>query len=118
MTGAHQPALSPEDAKLLVLARGARARVAAAEGAAVRDDAGRTYSGVTVALPTLAISALSLAVAQAVSGGATGLEAAVVVTTAADVDAADLAVVRDLAGPGVPVHLVGPDAVVRRTATS
>jgi hypothetical protein len=114
----QQVQLSNEDAKLLVLARGARARIAAAEGAAVRDDTGRTYSGATVALPTLEISALALAVAQAVAGGATGLEAAVVVTTAADVSTSDLAAVRDLGALGVPVLLVGPDAVVRLTRSS
>lgn len=110
--------VSAEDAKLLVLARGARARIGAAEGAAVRDDTGRTYSAATVALPTLAISALALAVAQAAAGGANGLEAAVVVTAGADLGAGDLAAVRDLAGPGVPVHVAGPDAVLRLTRTS
>ncbi|MEO8776030.1 MAG: cytidine deaminase [Candidatus Nanopelagicales bacterium] len=113
-----EDSLSDEDAKLLVLARGARARIGAAEGAAVRDGTGRTYSGATVALRTLGISALALAVAQAAAGGATALEAAVVVTASDDVGAADLAAVRGLAGAGVPVHLAGPDAVVRLTRSS
>ena len=114
----QQLSLSDEDAKLLVLARGARARIGAAEGAAVRDGTGRTFSGATVSLPTLAISALALAVAQAAAGGSTGLEAAVVVTASGDVGAADLAAVRDLGGAGVPVHLTGPDAVLRLTRSS
>ncbi len=44
--------LTAEDAKLVTLARSARARVGAAEGAAVRDQDGRTYAAATVALPT------------------------------------------------------------------
>ena len=35
--------LIPEDAKLVTLARSARARTGAAQGAAVRDGDGRTY---------------------------------------------------------------------------
>lgn len=42
--------LDPEDAKIITLARSARARVGAAEGAAVRDTDGRTYAAATVAL--------------------------------------------------------------------
>jgi hypothetical protein len=110
--------LSTEDAKLVTLARGARGRVGAAEGAAVRDETGRTYSGATVALPSLAVSALRLAVAQAVASGARGLEAAVVVRRAPDLDPADLDAVRDLAGAGVPVHVVGPDGSVLATLSS
>ncbi|MBI1378591.1 MAG: cytidine deaminase [Frankiales bacterium] len=104
--------LGPEDAKLATLARGARGRVGAAEGAAVRDETGRTYSGATVDLPSLGLSALRLAVAQAAASGARGLEAAVVVRRDADVDADDLAAVRDLGGAGVPVVVVGVDGVV------
>jgi hypothetical protein len=114
----QEPGLSAEDAKLLVLARGARARVRAAQGAAVRDETGRTYSGATVALPALAVSALDLALAQAVAAGATGLEAAVLVGDAIVVDDAALAAVRDVGGPGVPVHLAGSDGVVHQTRTS
>jgi hypothetical protein len=51
--------LGAEDAKLVTLARGARARIAAADGAAVRDQDGRTYAAATVALPSLSLSALS-----------------------------------------------------------
>lgn len=70
--------LDAEDAKLVTLARSARARTGAAQGAAVRDGDGRTYVAATVALPSLALSALQVAVAMAVSSGAPGLEAAVV----------------------------------------
>ncbi len=45
--------LDAEDAKLVTLARAARARIGAAEGAAVRDGDGRTYAGATVALPSI-----------------------------------------------------------------
>ena len=85
--------LDPEDAKLITLARSARARTGAAEGAAVRDETGRTYLAATVELPSLRLTALQAAVAAAVSSGASGLEAAAVVTEAAEVDAA---AVRDL----------------------
>ncbi|MFC6239044.1 cytidine deaminase [Longivirga aurantiaca] len=110
--------LPAEDAKLATLARGARGRVGAAEGAAVRDETGRTYSGATVALGSLALSALRLAVAQAAASGARGLEAAVVVRRDADLDALDVEAVRDLGGPGVPVVVVGTDAVVLAVVTT
>ena len=57
--------LDAEDAKLVTLARAARARIGAAEGAAVRDGDGRTYAGATVALPSVKLAALDLAVASA-----------------------------------------------------
>jgi hypothetical protein len=110
--------LPAEDAKLATLARGARGRVGAAEGAAVRDETGRTYSGATVALASLPLSALRLAVAQAAASGARGLEAAVVVRRDAALDAADIDAVRDLGGPGVPVLVVGTDAVVLDVVTT
>jgi len=91
-----------EDAKLLVLARGAAARIQASEGAAVRDETGRTYSSADVTLGERTWSALDLAVAQAAAAGARGLEAAVVVT---DNEATDVEVVRALAGVGVPIYL-------------
>jgi cytidine deaminase len=103
-----------EDAKLVTLARTARVRVDAVEGAAVRDVDGRIYSAVTVALPSLSLSALQAAVAAAVSSGASGLEAAAVVTAAADGEPAGLSAVRDLGGPATPVLVAGPDGVVRR----
>jgi hypothetical protein len=98
--------LDPEDLKIITLARSARARVGAAEGAAVRDDTGRTYVACTVALPSLSLSALQVAVAMAVASGASGLEAAAVVSGEDEVADGDLAAVRDLGGPQTPVHLV------------
>jgi cytidine deaminase len=88
--------LDPEDAKIVTLARSARARIGAAEGAAVRDTDGRTYAACTVSLPSLRLTALQAAVAAAVASGAPGLEAAVVVTDADDVDTDSLAAVHDL----------------------
>jgi hypothetical protein len=87
--------LDPEDAKLVTLARSARARNGAAEGAAVRDDMGRTYVASTVALPSLSLTALQAAVAAAVASGAQRLEAAAVVTDATELDAASIAVAGD-----------------------
>lgn len=110
--------LPAEDAKLATLARGARGRVGAAEGAAVRDETGRTYSGATVSLVSLPLSALRLAVAQAAASGARGLEAAVVVRRDSALDAADVDAVRDLGGAGVPVVVVGTDAVVLDVVTT
>ena len=94
--------LSAEDAKLVTLARAARARVGAAEGAAVRDQDGRTYAAAPVNLPSLQLSALQVAVASAVSAGATTLEAAAV--AGSTVDSVSEQAVRDL-GPTAPVHL-------------
>ncbi len=111
-------ALAPEDAKIVTLARSARARTRAAEGAAVRDLDGRTYAGATVDLPSLQVSAVGVAVAMAVSSAARGLEAVAVVTAADTVADADLAAVRDLAGPGVPVHRCAPDGTVADRITS
>jgi cytidine deaminase len=76
--------LDGEDAKLVVLARSAMARAEAGSGAAVRDVDGRTYSGAPVGLSALQLTALQTAVAAAVSSGATGLEAAVLVGGSAD----------------------------------
>ncbi len=109
------PDLQPEDAKLVTLARSARGRTGAPEGAAVRDTDGRTYVAASVALPSLTLSALQAAVAAAVSSGVTGLEAAAVVSDADAVEEAGLAAVHDLTA-SVPVHLAGPDGVVRATA--
>jgi hypothetical protein len=57
-------------------------------------------------------------VVAAVASGAGTLEAAAVVTESATVDAASLASVADLGGPGTPVVLAGPDAAVRATLTA
>jgi len=101
-------ALDPEDAKLVTLARAARARISALEGAAVRDQDGRTYAAATVALPSLTLSALQLAVAAAVASGARALEAAAVVTEASTVDTAGYAAVRDVSAEA-PVYAARPD---------
>jgi hypothetical protein len=92
--------LDAEDAKLVVLARGAMARAEAATGAAVRDLDGRTYAGAPVALEALRLTALQAAVAAAISSGAAGLEAAVLVGGSGD-DAGVVAV-RELS-PGAAV---------------
>ena len=121
MTSDHPgEGLDPEDAKLVNLARGARARVSASGGAAIRDETGRTYAAADVRLVSLSLSALELAVAQAVASGARGAEAAVVVMgSSADVAVPEgLAALRELGGAGVPVLMCdGSGAVVTRTTT-
>jgi hypothetical protein len=104
--------VDPEDAKIVTLARSARARTGAVEGAAVRDTDGRTYVAATVALPSLELTALQAAVAAAVSSGAPGLEAAAVVTAAEAVDANSLAAVRDLAPAAVVLRADASGAVL------
>jgi hypothetical protein len=108
----------PDDKKLVTLARTTRARTRALEGACVRDQDGRTYAGATVDLPTLQLTAVQVAVAMAVTSGARGLEAVVVLGDAAAVDEADLSVVRDVAGEGVAVHLTDPDGSLVLTVRS
>ncbi|HJU97106.1 MAG TPA: cytidine deaminase [Jiangellaceae bacterium] len=120
MTAGH---LGPEDEKILVLARSARARTGADEGAAVRDLDGRTYAAAAVSLSSLRLSALEVAVAMAVSSGATGLEAVAVVTAADEpgegsAEWAGIRAARDLGGLGVPVFVAGPNLAVRRTLTT
>lgn len=107
------PSLSdPEDAKLVTLARSTRARTRAAEGACVRDLDGRTYAGATVSLDHLRLTAIQVAAAMAMSSGARGLEAVLVLGEETAPREADLAVVRDLAGTGVPVHVAAPDGTL------
>jgi hypothetical protein len=113
MAGEGAGMLDAEDAKLVTLARAARARIGAVEGAAVRDGDGRTYAAATVALPSLSLSALQLAVANAVAAGATTVEAAAVVTEST-VDDAGYAAVRDLS-PDAPVHTASPEGAVTGT---
>jgi cytidine deaminase len=103
--------IDAEDAKIITLARAARARNSAAEGAAVRDETGRTYSATTVDLPSLKLSALQVAVAMAVSSGAESLEAAAVVTEGEP----DTAAARDLAVG--TILIAAPDGTLRSTAT-
>lgn len=76
--GDHDRMLDPEDSKLVVLARGAMGRAGASSGAAVRDSDGRTYAAGPVTLSALTLTALQSAVAAALSSGAEGFEAAVV----------------------------------------
>jgi hypothetical protein len=102
--------LSDEDAKLVTLARAARARTRAAEGAAVRDTDGRTYAACTVQLDTVLLSALQLAVAMAVSSGDKGIEAAAVVTGA---PAVEVDVVRYFGGAALPVIVADGNGEVR-----
>jgi cytidine deaminase len=108
--------LNAEDAKLVTLARGARARIGAVEGAAVRDSDGRTYAGASVSLPTLSVTALQLAVASAVAAGASRLEAAAVVTEASTLDGAGRDAVRDLAAEA-PIYVAAPDGSLLGTVT-
>ncbi|GGN91633.1 cytidine deaminase [Nocardia rhizosphaerihabitans] len=95
--------LDAEDNKLLVLARGALGRTGGASGAAIRDTDGRTYAAGEVALTALRLTALQAAVAAAISSGAEGFEAAVVV--GGESDDAGIAAVRE----------VSPSAAVIRT---
>ncbi len=85
--------------------------MAAAEGAAVRDETGRTYAAAAVALPSLQLSALHLAVAMAVSSGASNLEAAAVVSDGGSPDPGDVRAVREL-GPNAVVFYAAPDGTV------
>ena len=103
---------SPEDVKIITLARSALARTGAPEGACVRDTDGRTYAAASVRLPHLELSAVAVAVAMAVSSGAEGLEAAALATTG-EPDARDLAVLADLPGSGVVLWHVDPRGAVR-----
>jgi cytidine deaminase len=103
--------LDTEDAKLVTLARSARARTGGAEGAAVRDNMGRTYAAATVALSSLALSALQAAVAAAVSSGSTTFEAVVVVGDADELSENDRTLMADVGDP--LVHLAATDGTVR-----
>jgi hypothetical protein len=102
--------LDPQDAKLVTLARSARARTRAAQGAAVRDTDGRTYVAATVTLPSLELSALQVAVAMAVSSGAAGLEAAVILGDDAT-DSIGERAVRDLAPAAAILHAAADGTV-------
>lgn len=93
--------LDPENAKLVVLARGAMARAGADSAAAVRDLDGRSYAAAPVRLAALQLSALQGAVCAAVSSGATGLEAAVLV--GGSLDDAGIEAVRELSTTAVVI---------------
>ncbi|MGH3947603.1 MAG: cytidine deaminase [Pseudonocardiaceae bacterium] len=104
--------VSPEDGKIITLARSARARIQAAEGAAVRDTDGRTYAAATVTLPSFSATALQAAVAAAVSSGAEGIEAAAVVLADGALGPESVQVVRDIAEQA-PIFVADPSGVVR-----
>ncbi|SFQ00484.1 hypothetical protein SAMN05421810_104168 [Amycolatopsis arida] len=108
----HGAELAAEDEKLVVLARSARARTQAEEGAAVRDTDGRTYAASTVRLPSFALTALQAAVAAAVSSGAEGLEAAVVVSERPLFDQASVHALRDVA-PRASIVRADPSGAVQ-----
>ena len=108
----------PEDKKILTLARSTRARTGAAQGASLRDTDGRTYAAASVDLPSLQLSAVQVAVAMAASSGAPGLEAVALLADPAEASEEDLAVVRELAGPGVPVLVGTPDGRVQDRLTT
>lgn len=110
--------LAAEDRKLLTLARATRARTGAREGAAVRDLDGRTYAAATVDLPSLQVSAVGAVVAMAVASAAQGLEAAVVLGDATEAAETDLAVLRDVAGGGVPVLIADARGTVTGSTTT
>ena len=107
-----------EDVKLLTLARAARARLSADAAAAVRDLDGRTYAATPVDLPSLQLSALQVAVALALSSGAAGFEAAVVVGAhdAAEGDADGRAAVADVTSTA-PVYAGHEDGTLTRVGT-
>lgn len=110
MAEANTDALPAEDAKLVTLARSARARAGTTEGAAIRDDIGRTYAAASVGLPSLQLTALQAAVAAAVSSGVQRLEAAVIFTSVTELSPVDEAVVQDLSP--TTVLLAGADGAV------
>ena len=97
------PEPGPEDVKLATLARSARARTRAVQGAAVRDTDGRTYVAASVDLESLSLTALQVAVAMAVSSGALGLEAGVILGDHA-IDDAGEAALRDVSPSAVVFH--------------
>lgn len=107
MTDAGTLELAAEDAKLVTLAKGTRARVGADQGAAVRDSDGRTYAAASVALESLTLSALQVCVAMAHASGSRGLEAVVLLTqpAASALSAQDAAVVAEFGGTDVTVLL-------------
>lgn len=103
--------IDPEDQKILTLARSARARVGAPQGAAVRDTDGRTYAAATVKLRSFQLTAMQAAIAAAVSSGAEGLEAAVVVSGEPLLPEACVSAVRDLS-PTAVIYLADPSGTV------
>ena len=94
----------PEDKKLMVLARATKARTGAAQAAALRDLDGRTYAAAAVSLEAVQVSAVAGCLSMAISSGAQGAEAVVVL--GGEVADADLRAVAEFAGDATPVHSV------------
>lgn len=110
--------LSPEDRKLVTLARSTRARTGAEQGAAIRDADGRTYAAASVALASLRLGAVQVCVAMALSSGSRGLEAAVLLADAPTLDEDATAVLTDVAGDDLTVHLADARGTVLETRRS
>ncbi|WP_020666207.1 hypothetical protein [Amycolatopsis nigrescens] len=106
------PELDPEDEKIVILARSARARTQAKEGAAVRDTDGRTYAASTVDQPSFQLTAMQAAIAAALSSGAEGIEAAAVVSAEPLFGEASVHAVRDLA-ENAPIYRADPSGTVQ-----
>ena len=68
-----------EDQKLLTLAESSLQRNKVSQSAAVRDGIGRTHVGNAISMSSLDLDALQVALAMALSSGASIIEAAVVV---------------------------------------
>lgn len=98
--------IQTEDAKLVILARGAMARSGLSSAAAVRDLEGRSYVGVPVTMSALRLTGLQVAVATAMSSGATGFEAVALVGGSTQDDGLDA--VRELS-PTVAVVVTDRD---------
>jgi hypothetical protein len=102
----------PEDLKLITVARAALGRSGTPQSACVRDATGRAYAGTSVQLEHLRLSAIAVAVAMAVSSGATGVEAAALVGEE-EPGAEDLAILRDIAVDGAAIWWVDPGGRVQ-----
>lgn len=109
--------LSPEDSKLVVLARASRARVGAEQGAAIRDRDGRTYAAATVELESLRLSAVQVCVAMAYASGVNGLEAAVVLGAQSELSEDDRAVLTEFGGSECVIHVADPSGTVVTSMT-
>ena len=86
--------MDAEDNKLVVLAKATRARTGVDGAAAIRDLDGRTYAAAAVSLPSLQVSAIVLLNADS------------------PLTQADLIVVLEFAGQGVPVRRVDSSGVL------
>jgi hypothetical protein len=109
--------LQAEDTKLVVLARATRTRAGSPQAAALRDLDGRTYAAATLDLPSLQVSSVGVALGMAVSSGARGLEAVVVLGGDGPSDT-DLTALREFAGDGVPVHHGTPAGTIEGRVTT